>query len=54
MGALITFKVDVDMTTGMPSKNLTADSQRWIKEATGLDLKTSDEACQNQKVFEAI
>ena len=47
MSALITFKVDIDMTTGLPSQNLTPDSKKWIKNETGLDLKTSDEACAN-------
>jgi len=54
MSALITFKVDIDMTTGLPSLNLTPDSKKWIKAETGLDLKTSEEACSNQKVKEAI
>ena len=54
MGALITLKVEIDMTTGLPSKDLTAEAKKWIKAETGLDLKTSDEACVNQKVFESI
>lgn len=54
MSALITLKVDIDMTTGLPSKDLTLDAKKWIKAETGLDLKTSDEACVNQKVFESI
>jgi long-chain-fatty-acid--CoA ligase ACSBG len=54
MSALITLKVDIDMTTGLPSKDLTQDAKKWIKAETGLDLKTSDEACVNQKVFESI
>ena len=54
MGALITLKVEIDMTTGLPSKDLMAESKKWIKNETGLDLKTSDEACVNQKVFESI
>ena len=47
MSALITFKVDIDMTTGLPSQNLMPDSKKWIKAETGLDLKTSEEACAN-------
>jgi long-chain-fatty-acid--CoA ligase ACSBG len=54
MGALITLKVEIDMTTGLPSKDLMAESKKWIKNETGFDLKTSDEACVNQKVFESI
>lgn len=31
MAALITFKVDIDMTTGLPSNKLMADAQKYIK-----------------------
>lgn len=54
MGALITFKVDIDMKTGLPSNKLTDDAVKYFKSNLGLDLKTSDEACSNQKVFEHI
>ena len=54
MAALITFKVDIDMTTGLPSNKLTGDAIKFIKAETGEDLKTSDEACKSQKVFEMV
>jgi len=54
MSALITFKVEVDMTTGTPSNNLTADAIKFLKETAGVDVKTSEEACKDQKVFECI
>ena len=54
MAALITFKVDIDMTTGLPSTKLTNDAIKFIKEKTGEDLKTSEEACKSQKVFEMV
>jgi long-chain-fatty-acid--CoA ligase ACSBG len=54
MAALITFKVDIDMTTGLPSNKLTNEAVKFIKATTGEELKTSDEACKNQKVFEMI
>lgn len=54
MAALITFKVDIDMTTGLPSNKLTSEAAKFIKAQTGEDLKTSDEACKNQKVFEMV
>lgn len=54
MSALITFKVDIDMTTGMPSNILTKEAQKYIKAETGEDLKTSDEACKSQKIFEMV
>jgi long-chain-fatty-acid--CoA ligase ACSBG len=36
MSALITFKVDIDMTTGLPSDNLTSDAIAFFKE-NGID-----------------
>lgn len=50
MSALITFKVDVDMTTGLPSKNLTKEATDFIKEGAGVEVKTADEACKDPKV----
>jgi len=54
MAALITFKVDVDMKTGLPSNTLTADAKKFFKDNAGVDLKTSDEAVKDQKVFELV
>jgi long-chain-fatty-acid--CoA ligase ACSBG len=54
MGALITFKVDVDMKTGLPSNNLTEEAKSYFKEKLDLTLKTSDEACSNKKVMEHV
>ena len=54
MGALITFKVDIDMKTGLPSHNLLEDTRSFFKKELGLDLKTSDEACKEPKVSEFI
>ena len=54
MAALITFKVIVDMSTGIPSKDLDDQSKAYFKEKLNLDLKTSDEACSNPKVLEHI
>ena len=54
MSALITFKVDIDMTTGLPSNKLTSEAVKFIKSKTGQEIKTSDDACKNQKVFEMI
>ena len=42
MGALITFKVDIDMKTGQPSRNLMEEAKVFFKKELGLDLKTSD------------
>merc|ERR1712166_1369157 len=54
MGALITFKVGVDMKTGLPSNDLVEEAQAYFKDKLGLTLKTSDEACSNNKVFEHV
>lgn len=53
MSALITFKVDVDMKTGQPSNILTEEALNFFK-ANGLDIKTSDEACKEQKVIDLV
>jgi len=54
MAALITFKVGVDMKTNMPSNELLEEAQAYFKDKLGLTLKTSDEACSNQKVLEHV
>ena len=55
MAALITFKVEVDMSKGgLPSKNLDPLAVKYFKDTLGLDLKTSDEACKNQKVIDHV
>ena len=54
MGALITFKVDIDMTTGLPSKNLMKDAIEFFKTEAGVTVQTSDEACSNPKIQELI
>lgn len=53
MAALITFKVDLDMKSGLPSNNLTEEAVAYFK-GHGIAIKTSDEACANQKVFEHV
>ena len=54
MGALITFKVDLDMKTGLPSNKLTDEAVAYFKSKLGADFKTSDELCTSQKVFEHV
>ena len=48
--AFITFKVDIDMSKGVPSHNLTSEARNWFKANLNLDLKTTDEAIGNEKV----
>ena len=50
MAALITFKVDIDPKTGVPSRNLTNEAKAVFKEHCGEDLKTTDEALAEPKV----
>jgi long-chain-fatty-acid--CoA ligase ACSBG len=47
MGALITFKVDVDLKTGIPSNKLMPEAINWLKQHSGQDVKTTEEACSN-------
>lgn len=54
MAALITLKVDIDMTTGVPSTKLTSEVTSFLKTKLGVEVKTSDEAIVNQKVIEYI
>ena len=54
MSAFITFKVDIDMTTGMPSNKLTDETIAYFKKTLGTDYKTSDELVKDQKVFELV
>lgn len=54
MGAFITLKVDVDMKTGLPSKNLTPEAVTYLKNETGQTFKTSDEAIADPKVNELV
>jgi len=41
MAALVTFKVDIDMKTGMPSVNLLPEVTQLFKEKLGENLTTS-------------
>jgi long-chain-fatty-acid--CoA ligase ACSBG len=54
MAALITFKVDIDMKTGLPSMALTNDAIKFFKDNAGVDVKTSEEAVKSQKIFELV
>ena len=42
MAAIITFKVDIDMATGIPSNNLTDEAKAAFKESIGIELTTTD------------
>jgi len=50
MAALITFKVDIDPKTGVPTKNLMQEARVFFKKELGLDLKTTDDAVASPKV----
>ena len=52
--ALVTLKVEVDMAKGVPSNKLTADVINFFKSELGIDVKTSDEAIENEKVIKYI
>ena len=54
LACLVTFKVDIDPKSGLPSRNLMPEASAFFKKELGVDLKTSDEACSNPKVGELI
>jgi len=54
MSALITFKVDIDPKSGVPSRALTNEAINAIKQHCGLDIKTADEAIAEPKVAEYV
>ena len=54
MAALVTFKVDIDPKSGVPSRNLTGEAKTALKAATGIDFKTTDEAIAEPKVSEYV
>lgn len=54
MSALITFKVEIDMSNGQPTKQLTSEAVAFLQKEAGVSVKTSDEACANPKVVECI
>lgn len=57
LSALITFKVDVDMTTGMntPTKSLTMTVRNFLRDNLGVtDVSTTDEAAKNEKVIKYL
>ena len=54
MAALITFKVEIDMAKGLPSNILDPEAVKYFKTNVGVDVKTSEEACSNQKIFEHV
>ena len=47
MAAFITFKVDIDPKTGVPSRILTNEAKADFKKNAGVDVSTTDEACSN-------
>ena len=54
MASLITFKVDIDPKSGVPSRNLTAEAKKCFKENLGMDITTTDQACAEPKVSEFV
>lgn len=52
--AFVTFKVEVDLSKGIPSNNLTNDAKAFFKSQLGVDVKTSDEAAANDKIAKFV
>jgi long-chain-fatty-acid--CoA ligase ACSBG len=51
MSAIITFKVEIDLTNGQPSTQLDPEAIRFFKENLGLELTKSEEACRHPAVL---
>jgi len=54
LAALITFKVDVDNTRGIPSNNLTIEARNYFKANLNVDVKTTEEAISNEKIIKFV
>lgn len=52
--ALVTFKVEVDPATGIPSRNLTNEAKNFFKNQLNVEVKTTDEVVTNDKVQKFI
>ena len=54
IAAIISFKVDMDPKTMLPSHNLMAEAVRFFKNEVGVDVKTTDEAIINPKIIDFV
>jgi long-chain-fatty-acid--CoA ligase ACSBG len=50
LAALITFKVDMDPKTGLPTRNLMLEARQFFQKELGLSVSTSDQAIAEPKV----
>lgn len=50
MAALITLKADMDMKTGLPSKQLLPETVDFLKKTVGITVKTTTEACASKEL----
>ena len=51
MSALITFKAEMDMKTGLPSQDLVPETIAFVKRELGLDFKNSKDLCASKEVL---
>jgi len=54
MAAVVTFKVEIDPKSGVPSRELTAEAIADFKSKAGVNITTTDEAIAEPKVSEYI
>lgn len=52
--AFVTFKVEINMSIGALTNNLTVEARNFFKNQLGLDLKTSDEAVAHPKIQQFV
>lgn len=51
MAALITLKAEMNMTTGLPSKELLPETANYLKRELGISVKTTTEACASKELL---
>ncbi len=54
MSALITFKAEMDMKTGLPSEQLLPETVAFIKREIKVDVKTTKDACASKEILAYI
>ena len=50
MAALVTLKAEMDMKTGLPSKQLLPETADFLKKTVGISVKTTTEACNSKEL----
>ena len=54
MSALVTFKAEMDMKSGLPSQDLLPETIAFVKRELGKSFKTSKELCASKEINEYV